>query len=241
MTRKRGLEDKAKVLFKGIVFDFNGVLCWDGHYQIEAWQQSARILRGSEFTDHELETHMHGRTNQHVFSYLMNRPVQGEELLKLVDQKESAYRRLCLAQGERFTLSPGAEDLLDFLALHNVPRTIATASGFTNLDFFTVRLRLARWFRLPDIVYDDGTLPGKPAPDVFLMAARNLGVEPRNCVVVEDSLSGIQAAHNAGIGHVVALGPREVHDRLLGIEAVDSVVENLGQLKKEELFTGQEL
>jgi beta-phosphoglucomutase-like phosphatase (HAD superfamily) len=226
------------VVFQGIVFDLNGVLWRDAHLQTQAWQQCARALRGRDFSGDELDTHMHGRTNQHVFSYLLDRPVQGEELLKLTSQKESTYRRLCLAQGELFALSPGAEELLDFLVAHQVPRTIATASERTNLDFFVAHLKLDRWFHLPDIVYDDGVLPGKPASDIYLRAARNLGVEPRNCVVIEDALSGIQAAHNAGIGYIIALGPKETHERLRSKKGVDDVVESLGEIKKEELFLG---
>jgi beta-phosphoglucomutase-like phosphatase (HAD superfamily) len=226
-------------VFQGIVFDFNGVLLWDRHLQTQAWQQCARALRGRDFSEDELDTHMHGRPNQYVFSYLMNRPVQGEELMTLISQKESAYRQLCLAQGELFALSPGAEDLLDFLVAHQVPRTIATASGRANLDFFMAHMGLSRWFHPHDIVYDDGTLPGKPAPDVYLRAARNLCMEPRDCVVIEDALSGIQAAHAAGIGYIIALTPRETHNKWINMKYVDMIIEDLGQLKKEELFAEQ--
>ncbi len=222
--------------YKGIVFDFNGVLWWDGHLQTEAWQHCAEALRGRGFLEDELTFHMHGRTNRDVFSYLMGREVIGAELLKLIDQKESAYRELCLAQGELFTLSPGAVDLLTFLGGHNIPRTIATASERSNLDFFVAHLELARWFHLPTIVYDDGALPGKPAPDIYLRAVHNLGLKPSECIVVEDAHSGIKAACAAGIGHIIAIGPQTVHDKLRDVPGVNEVVENLSQIRKEELF-----
>ncbi|MFC1820624.1 HAD family hydrolase [Thermodesulfobacteriota bacterium] len=139
-------------MFKGIVFDFNGVLWWDGHLHVEAWQYWSNALRGRGISDNEIAIHMHGRTKQHVFSYLMGREVQGEELLKFIDQKESLCRELCLAQGELFTLSPGSVDLLGFLAALQIPRTVATASELTNLDFFVTHLGLAKWFHIPDIV-----------------------------------------------------------------------------------------
>jgi beta-phosphoglucomutase-like phosphatase (HAD superfamily) len=224
------------VTFKGIVFDFNGVLWWDGHLHVEAWQHWANALRGRTMSDNEIAIHMHGRTNQHVFSYLMGREVQGDELMKLIEQKESFYRELCLAQGELFALSPGAKDLLGFLSAFPIPRTIATASERTNLDFFITHLGLARWFHIPDIVYDDGVLPGKPAPDIYRRAAENLGLNPADCIVVEDAYSGIQAAYAAGIGHIIAIGPRNSHNKLRDIEGVNEVVENLGQIRKEELF-----
>jgi beta-phosphoglucomutase-like phosphatase (HAD superfamily) len=226
----------GEVTFKGIVFDFNGVLWWDSHLQIEAWQIWSQRIRGSGFSEDELAIHMHGRTNRYVFSYLIGREISGIELQKLIDQKESSYRELCLAQEELFALSPGAVDLLSFLANFQIPHTIATASERTNLDFFVNHLGLPRWFRIPDIVYDDGALPGKPAPDIYLRAAHNLGLKPSECVVVEDAYSGIQAAHSASIGHIIAIGPKSTHDKLRLLEGVDEVIENLGQIRKEKLF-----
>jgi beta-phosphoglucomutase-like phosphatase (HAD superfamily) len=226
----------GRMAFKGIIFDFNGVLWWDGPLQVESWQRCAHSLRGRFFSEEELDLCMHGRTNRDVFSYLMGREVGGGELATLIHRKESAYRQGCLSQGERFALSSGAAALLAFLMDCGIPHTIATSSERTNLDFFVEHLELSKWFTIPDIVYDDGTLPGKPAPDIYLRAAANLGLKPAECVVVEDAHSGIQAARAARIGHIIAIGPRSTHDRLRGIEGVNEVVENLGQIRKEGLL-----
>jgi beta-phosphoglucomutase-like phosphatase (HAD superfamily) len=141
-----------------------------------------------------------------------------------------------LDQGEEFKLSPGAVDLLVFLIAHQIPRTITTASEKTNLDFFVDHLHLDRWFDPSLIVYDDGTRPGKPAPDIYLQAARYLGLAPAQCVVVEDSRSGIEAAHAAGIGHVVALGPADKHHELARLSGVHQSFEGLGELHWGRLF-----
>jgi len=223
--------------FKGIIFDFNGVLWWDAHLQEQSWQQFAAEIRGVPFSVEEMASHMHGRTNQHVLEYLTGRPVIGAELHRLTQQKETIYRQLCLTLGQDFKLSPGAIDLLDFLTAHHIPRTIATASEKTNLDFFIKHLDLARWFNPAQLVYDDGLRPGKPAPDIYLQAARNLGLAPANCVVVEDSQSGLQAAYAAGIGHIIALGPVHTHERLRQLQGVSGVIESLQQIPKEQLFS----
>jgi beta-phosphoglucomutase-like phosphatase (HAD superfamily) len=228
------LAEKKK--FHGIVFDFNGVLLWDRHLQIQAWQKFARALRGKEFSEQELDIHMHGRNNDYVFSYLMGRPVQNDELERLIEQKEHTYRNLCLEQSDQFVLSPGANELLDFFLRHHIPRTIATASGRENVDFFISHLGLAQWFHIPSIVFDDGKVPGKPAPEIYLRAAQNIGLEPKNCVVVEDALSGIQSACTAGIGYIIAIAPSHSQSQLRRIKGVDMVVENLGQIPKENLF-----
>ena len=164
--------------FQGIIFDFNGVLWWDGHLQAQSWRQFSAELRGWPLSAEELAVHVHGRNNGYTLEYLLGRPVVGEELRALTQQKETIYRQLCLDEGEAFKLSPGAEDLLDFLAARQIPRTIATASEKTNLGFFVAHLHLDRWFDVGLIVYDDGSRPGKPAPDIYLQAAQNLGLAP---------------------------------------------------------------
>jgi HAD superfamily hydrolase (TIGR01509 family) len=222
--------------FQGIVFDFNGVLWWDGHLQERAWGQFSREKRGLPFSQEEMALHVHGRNNRHTLGYLMGWALEGEELQQLIQQKEALYRQLCLEQGEDFRLSPGAVELLDFLVANDILHTIATASGRMNLEFFAQHLDLPRWFKIEQIVYDDGTRLGKPAPDIYLQAASSLGLTPADCVVVEDSRSGIQAAHAAGIGHIIALGPRHSHPVLAQLEGVNNAVENLGQIPRERLF-----
>jgi beta-phosphoglucomutase-like phosphatase (HAD superfamily) len=227
---------EATVAFQGIIFDFNGVLWWDSHLQVQAWQQCATAHRGTGFSEEEFALHVLGRTNQHTLTYLIGRPVDGQELHERTQHKESIYRQLCLAQGEHFTLSPGAQELLDFLVAHQIPRTIATASERSNLDFFIAHFGLTQWFDIAHIVYDDGARPGKPAPDIYLHAAQHLGLAPADCVVVEDARSGIQAAHAAQVGHIVALGPRQTHGQLRHLEGVSTVIENLYQFPRERLF-----
>ena len=222
--------------FDGIIFDFNGVLWWDGHLQEEAWRRFSTQIRGWPFCEGEMAIHVHGRNNQHTLEYATGQVVEGADLLQLTEAKETIYRRLCLEQGQDFKLSPGAVGLLDFLATHEISRTIATASERNNLAFFVEHLRLDRWFAMDRIVFDDGTRPGKPAPDIYLQAASNLGLDPARCVVVEDSRSGIEAARAAGIGQVVALGPANTHQELRQLEGVGGVIETLRQLPRDEFF-----
>lgn len=216
--------------YDGIIFDFNGVLWWDNTLQEQAWNNTAQALRGRPLTAAEMAVHIHGRPNAHSLAYLLDRPVSGAELRDLTEQKEGYYRRLCLAQGAEFRLSPGAAALLDDLSARAIPRTIATASGKGNLDFFIAHLALQRWFDPSRIIYDDGRRPGKPAPDVYLAAAAALGLDPARCIVVEDSDSGLAAAHAAGSGHIVALGPPPAHARLRAVPGVDRVVTSLADL-----------
>ncbi len=223
-------------MYNGIIFDFNGVLWWDSLLQEKAWKEFATSLRDIGFTDEEMSIHLHGRNNKHTLEFLTKKNLSEPELEELTDGKESKYRELCIDQGENFRLSPGAEELLDFLKENNIPRTIATASEINNLNFFIENLHLDKWFEFEKIVYDDGTHPGKPAPDIYQKAAKNIGLETSECIVIEDAKSGIAAAHAAGIGKIIAIGPKEKHSELSTLPGVSMVIESMKDLNPEELF-----
>ena len=218
--------------FDAIIFDFNGVLWWDGRLQESAWQKFALQLRGRPFTDEEMAVQVHGRTNRYTLEYLTGHKLTNQQTNQLSEQKESIYREMCLALGNLFQLSPGTVDLLDFLVVNQIPHTIATASGKSNADFFIKHLHLARWFNPDQIILDDGTRRGKPAPDFYRDAAQILGIAPEKCIVVEDSRSGMAAACAADIGHIVALGPESAHPRLAQIDGVNQVIADLSQISR---------
>ena len=224
--------------YDGIIFDFNGVLWWDAPLIETGWQRTAMQLRGQPFSEEEFARVVLGCNGRDTQAYLAGRRLEEKENRRLIDQREAAYRELCLQQGEKFRLSPGAEDLLDYLKARSIPRTIATASEKMNVDFFVEHLRLERWFDPRQIVFDNGVLRSKPAPDFYLQAATNLGLETARCVVVEDSLSGMRSARAAGIGYLVALGYASADDDGLKEIPVDAAVRNLGKLDRRGLFGG---
>jgi HAD superfamily hydrolase (TIGR01509 family) len=223
--------------FDGILFDFNGVLWWDAPIVVASWQRTAAALRGRPFTEDEIARLMHGRNNRNTMEYLAGHPLPDREAERLIDDKEAYYRELCLREGPGFRLSPGAEDVLDYLRGRGIPRTIATASIRVNVDFFVRQLHLERWFDPRLIVIDDGTLQSKPAPDFYRQAAENIGVDAARCVVVEDSLSGIQAARAAKAGRVIGVTTNRPRAELLA-EGADETIENLGLLDRARLFEG---
>ena len=222
--------------FQGIIFDFNGVLFFDSDLQEKSWQAVARKLRGREMTAEEFARHMHGRPNSYVLSYLASRDISGQELADWIEVKESLFRDLCLTTPNRLVLSPGAEGLLESLRRASIPRTIATSSGITNVEFFMQHLRLDRWFEIGRLIYDDGSLPGKPAPDMYLAAARNLGLDPGRCVVVEDAVSGVESAQAAKIGYIVGIGAAASRAGVLESKGAALVIETLRDFPRERLL-----
>jgi len=222
--------------YQGIIFDFNGVLLWDSPIQEKSWLELSKKLRDHPLTPREMINIVHGRTNKYIMEYLAQRTIPEDELQELIKAKESYYQELCLAESDSFQLSPGAIPLLDFLVENNIPHTIATSSEKFNLDFFIQHLNLKQWFDVAKIAYDDGNISSKPAPDIYIKAANNISVEPINCIVVEDAISGIMAAQKASIGKIYALGPIEKHALLKSTDGADEVITTLNEIPKE-IFT----
>jgi pseudouridine 5'-phosphatase len=120
----------------------------------------------------------------------------------------------------------GAPELIEFLKTRGVPMAVATS---TDRRLFAKKTAVHPWFSLFDAVVcgdDARVLAPKPAPDIFLEAARQLGIAPKDCAILEDSPSGLRAARAAG-GRVIAVAVP--HEARAGTEA-DLFVDDLAAL-----------
>ena len=220
--------------YKGIIFDFNGTLLFDSEKHLEAWREYSRQLRGVAFTDEEMRDYMFGRTNEDIIAYAIGKRPDPELVEKLGLEKEAVYRDMCRNDRENFKLAPFAEEFLDFLKDNNIPRTIATMSGWENVEFYIEEFKLERWFDLDKIVYANGKIPGKPAPDIYEIAAKNLELDPKDCIVVEDAVSGIDSAKNAGIGKIIAIASMEPVELYQKMPHVSEIITDFSQIDREQ-------
>lgn len=199
-------------------------MVFDSHLHEHAWVDMIQKYN-EEATEEEIIHYIHGRTNDQIIPHFMGE-FSAEELAKLSDEKELFYQKL-VAQ-EEIDYVEGTTDLLDALLEREIPFTIATASPAINVDFYFDYFNLGNWFEREKIVHDDGSFPGKPAPAIYKKAADKLGFQPSECMVIEDALTGIEAANRAGIGKVIAMIYSE--DQRQGIEnsdlKVDASIEN---------------
>jgi HAD superfamily hydrolase (TIGR01549 family) len=122
---------------------------------------------------------------------------------------------------EELELKTGCRDLLAFAGERSVPRAVASSSTQRLIDAVLRRFDLHACFDA--VVPGEAVVRAKPAPDIFLAAARRLGVAPADCVVLEDSLAGVEAARAAGM-RVVAV-PERNDDRFAAL--ADAVVADL--------------
>ena len=126
---------------------------------------------------------------------------------------------------------PGAKALTNHLKSNNVPQAVATSSSQPMFDLKTTLHH--EWFRVFDhIVTADApqVKQGKPAPDIFLEAARRLNAAPEQCIVFEDAPAGMEAALAAGMAIVVVPDPNM--DRSV-YEKADQILDSLTQFRPE--------
>lgn len=209
---------------KGVIFDFNGTLFFDTPKHELAWRKYARQLCEREVSEEEFSRYIHGRTNAEILRYFVGEGISDEEISFHAEAKEALYRELCLADKESLHLARGAEKFLEELKSRGIPMAIATSSGKTNSDFYMEQFRLNRWFDENTFVYNDGSFPSKPHPDIYLHAAKVIDVEPSNCTIFEDMPSGIEAAKATGAGKIIAVASALSREFLAGFQGVDAVI-----------------
>lgn len=229
-------EQKAKggfiMKYSGVIFDFNGTLFFDSDKQEASWRAYSEKVRGYPLSGEEMLHKMHGRPNKAVLEYLTGQSIEEEILLKMGQEKEQLYRDMCKEDVQNTKLTPGSIELFEFMIVQKIPFTIATASEITNVKFFFEVFELGKWFDFEKVVYDDGLMRGKPEPDIYLKAAAKIDISPSKCIVVEDAISGIEAAYCANIGKIVAIGPKCNHDNLKKNKGVSTVISDFTEFDK---------
>jgi pseudouridine-5'-monophosphatase len=210
-----------------VIFDMDGVLLATERFYTEVTQ--AIVGRWDKVFDWSIKGNMIGRPALDSARYLVATlalPITPEEYLR---EREAMLEAL-------FPLSeamPGARELTAALAARGVPQAVATSSGRRLFELKTARH--GEWFRIFQAIVlgdDPRVRRGKPAPDIFLLAAAELGAEPASCLVVEDSPAGVAAAHAAGMQVVAVPDPEMTRD---AFGAAERVVDSLGDLGPADL------
>jgi HAD superfamily hydrolase (TIGR01509 family) len=211
-------------LIEAVVFDLDGVLI-DSE---SAWDEVRRefvLERGGRWHDHT-QRDMMGMSSvewsHHIHDEL------GVDMAPAQISAEVA-RRLALLYRERLPLVPGAREVVDRLAAR-WPLALASSSNRELIDLVLEVADLGRYFQAT--VSSEEVARGKPAPDVYLEAARTLETEPARCAAIEDSQNGILSGAAAGM-RVIAIPNREFAPGQKALAKARVVLDSLEKLTPE--------
>ena len=217
-------------MIKGIIFDFNGTLFFDSPKHVLAWGRMSEELRGHGISTEEMQSHFYGVPNNRAIEYMLQKECDEAELNRYSELKEAYYRDFCRQDKEMLHLVAGAHEFFDALVEKNIPFTIASASIKPNIDFFVEAFELEKWFDPEKIVYDDGSYANKVK--MFEHAAKVIGVPIEDCLILEDSDSGIRDAYAAGCRNIVVVDSMGVAGKHEGKPGVIQIVKDLKELDK---------
>jgi len=187
---------------KAFLFDLDGVLTDTSELHFLSWKRLAEE-EGILFTREDNEA-LRGVSRRESLNLLLKgRQVSEEQAHEMMERKNSYYIDL-VSQMTPDNMLPGALDLIEEIKRLNLKQAIVSSSK--NAWLVLDRLQIGNLF---DAVID-GNAPArsKPHPDLFLLAAQAVRVDPFNCLVVEDAQAGVEAAHAAGMV-ALGLGPKE--------------------------------
>jgi HAD superfamily hydrolase (TIGR01509 family) len=182
---------------------------------------------GKDLTEEELRQKIYGRRNQDWLVKVFG-PLEDSELKSYGDEKEQLFREI---YHDDIKALEGLEDFLKRLEKAHLVRAIATSAPRANVDFTLTRTNLGRFFTT--ILDDSYVEEGKPHPDIYLKTARALKADPRNCIVFEDSLAGVQSARAAGCK---VIGLTTTHSRE-ELSDTDLVIDDFVGLEPKELIS----
>ena len=202
---------------KGVIFDWDGVVIDSSAQHEKSWELLAEEIQKPLPADHFKEGF--GKKNQEIIPGLLRWSEDPEEIRKLGERKEELYRELVREQG--VAVLPGARELLEALKSASIPRSVGSSTPRSNLDAIFAATGLDRLFDA--VVCGDDVANGKPAPDVFLLAATRLGLSPSDCLVIEDAHVGIEAAHRAGMKVLAVATTNPLKDLAIADSAVLSL------------------
>lgn len=174
-----------------IIFDMDGVIIHNNDWHLKSWLIFAQKL-GIDLKEEEFPTRVFGKTNEEILwaAFPDESPKQIE---RWALEKEALYREM---YAPSFKLADGLLEFLESLKENQIPVAVASNAPLVNVDFALDKGQIRPYFQC--IMHAALVPRPKPAPDIYLESARRLGFAPSDCLVIEDSPTGLQAALEAG-------------------------------------------
>jgi len=209
---------------EAVLWDLDGVIADTGIYHYQAWQDVFG-KRGVTFTEEQFMRHF-GQRHDTIIRTALGSNISAEEFNAITSEKQENYRRRVV---NNIRPLPGAVELIRSLNQYGIKTAIASSAPPENIEIIIRGLGIEDCFQA--IARGTDVAEGKPNPEVFLLAAAKLGVEPGSCVVIEDAIAGVAAARKAGMKCVAVTNS---HPRN-SLKQADLIVDTLEDLSVSDL------
>lgn len=213
---------------RAVIWDMDGVICDSGACHYQAWNKV--MARWGVMVTEEVFRGGFGRRTDAFIRSLVGKEVSPAEIQKIALLKERFFRSIVRGHLEPL---PGVVPLLNSLHKAGYRMALASSAPRANISLTLRELDITGCFEA--VVSGDDVTDGKPSPQIFLMAARKLGVAPANCLVIEDAVVGITAARRAGM-FCLAVTNTFPAGRLGAADRVVSSLAGVGPGKVEAIF-----
>lgn len=210
--------------FDAVIFDMDGVLVNSEPHYVRIEKENFEIL-GLKISDKEHQSYQ-GSATDHMWRAIKEKHSLDKPLKELVEMT-NRMTYPWFESLETIEPIPGVKELIEFLYSRNIPLAVASSSYPDVIELILTKTDLEKYFQF--IV--NSTMVGfsKPAPDIFLHAAKLLKVNPKNCMVIEDSTNGIKAAKSAGMFCIAFASPgSELQDQ----SKADLIINNFEEILK---------
>lgn len=205
---------------QAVLWDLDGVIADTGTFHCRAWQEVFSQM-DIEFTEEHFARHF-GQRNDTIIRDTVNETISQEALDAIADKKEITYRRLI---AENIEALPGAIELLSLLREHGIKSAIASSAPPENVKIILDGLNIEHYFDA--IACGREVTEGKPSPQIFLLAAEKLKVEPFGCIVIEDAVAGVVGAKRAGM-KCIAVANSHPQSKLYEADLIVASLESVG-------------
>jgi len=213
-------------VIQAFVFDMDGVIIDSEPLHFEVDIETMRGL-GVKISETELERFV-GMTNPAMWKVLREEYALGQTVEQLIDIQLAA--KMQALTDRAYEPIDGIRELLNELSGRGIPIGLASSSPRSFIEGVLEKFGLASYFGC--VVSGEEVGSGKPAPDVYLEAAKQLGADPAACAALEDSRNGIAAAKAAGMRCYGYVNPNSGHQDL---SAADRIVRSVRDIRLDDL------
>jgi beta-phosphoglucomutase len=200
---------------EAVIWDLDGVIIDSAEEHRQAWLRMARE-EGLPMSDADFWATF-GKRNDDIMTMLWG-PLPPQRIKNMADKKETYFREIVRHTARPL---PGSMELMRGLHEAGYHQALASSTPPENIELISEVLGLKRY--LSKLVSGETVARGKPAPDIFLKAAQELDATPAVCLVIEDAVAGVQAAHAAGMRCIAVAGNRD----LPGLREAELMVRSL--------------